>query len=137
MVTFRTSFSLGAFALLIAASLGTASPAQAVPYQGFAPANRMQPAKAKAEWLGVSSVSIKAGTTSEFIHSDCPSQFPVVVSGAFAGSTAAQDSSYTLGYDGPRIDESPPNFGEWGWHFYWPGGAPDGTSFSFSLYCSK
>lgn len=88
-------------------------------------------------WQSISNYSVPNGTTSLFYHYPCPAQDPIVVSGGFASNNTGQSTSYALGYNGPRTDESPPNFGEWGWHFYWPDGAPSGTVLTFTVYCTK
>jgi hypothetical protein len=88
-------------------------------------------------WQGNASFSFPTNTTSIFLHEDCPASFPVVVNGAFAFNGTGQTSQVFLGYNGPRIDENPPSYTEWGWHFYWPGGSPAGTTALFSLFCAK
>jgi hypothetical protein len=88
-------------------------------------------------WEEVGSVSIPQGRTSQFVHADCPAAYPVAVNGAFAFNSAGQASAVSLGYNGPRIDENPPDYQEWGWHFSWASGAPSGVAVSFALFCSR
>ncbi len=90
-----------------------------------------------AGWQSPYTYSVATGLTSLFFHYPCPSKFPVVSSGGFAGNSVLQTSVVSLGYSGPRTDETPANYNEWGWHFYWSGGAPAGTTITFTVYCVK
>ena len=137
MSKFR-AFSGMALMAALAAFIGSGAPAKAVTYNPVAMIGIMNPAKkAPGVWQQASTYSVPSGTTSLFYHYPCPSRLPVVVNGGFNSNSAGQSSTFTLGYNGPRMDESPPNFGEWGWHFNWPGGAPSGIVLTFTVYCAK
>ena len=87
-------------------------------------------------WLGVTSFSFTAGTTSIQLGTSCPSGYNAS-SGAYALNSVGQTSGVYVTYNGPRIDENPVNYNEYGWHFYWPGGSPSGTTALFDVYCVK
>jgi hypothetical protein len=88
-------------------------------------------------WQGNSTYDFSTSTTSIFLHEDCPASYPVAVNGAFALNSTGQTSEVYLAYNSPRTDESPPDYGEWGWHFYWPYGSPAGVVGTFTLFCAK
>jgi hypothetical protein len=97
------------------------------------------PAKAGAGWQPNSTYAVPPGTGSLFFHYPCPASFPVVWNGAFAFSAANgnQTQQVYLQYNGPRLDETPVNYGEWGWHFFWPSGSPNPTHITFSVFCQR
>ena len=104
------------------------------------PSIQIKPSMAQssgAGWQGVATFSFQTGTTSIFLHADCPSNVPIVTNGAYALNSTGQTSQVYVAYDAPRIDESPPNYNEWGFHFYWPAGSPAGTTGVFNIFCQK
>jgi hypothetical protein len=94
------------------------------------------PAWSFSGWQPTATYDVPTGLTSLFYHYPCPSGSLRAVSGGFATNSIGQTSNFSLGFDGPRLDESPPSFHEWGWHFYWPAGAPAGVTINFSVYCN-
>ena len=88
-------------------------------------------------WQAPSTLSIPAGRTSQFVGEQCKAPADVVWNGAFAMNSVGQSSNVSLGFNGPRIDENPPDFSSWGWHFFWPNGAPAGVTITFSVLCQK
>jgi hypothetical protein len=103
------------------------------------PCGLAAPAVVTPGWQPEFTYSVPAGTVSLFFHFSCPSSFPVVWNGAFAFSAANgnQTQQVYLQYNGPRLDENPVNYGEWGWHFYWPSGSPNPTQITFAPFCQK
>jgi hypothetical protein len=93
------------------------------------------PAQAAAGWQKPSTFDVPTGTKSLFFHFPCPANEPVVLSGGYAANSVGQNSAIHLGFNGPLLDKTPPNFGEWGWHFFWPGGSPAGVKITFDVYC--
>jgi len=92
---------------------------------------------AKAGWQPVGSFDVPTDQTNQHVGMNCPTAFPVVHSGAFAMNSVGQASNFSLSFNGPRIDEMPPDFAAWGWHFFWPDGAPAGITILFDVYCEK
>jgi hypothetical protein len=90
-------------------------------------------------WQPNANYTVPPGTTSLFYHYSCPSSFPVVWNGAFAFSAANGNQTQVvyLQYNGPRLDETPVSYAEWGWHFYWPSGSPNPTQIEFAVFCNK
>ena len=90
-------------------------------------------------WQPEFTYTVPAGTVSLFFHDPCPASFPIVWNGAFAFSAANGNQTQVvyLQYNGPRLDETPVNYGEWGWHFYWPSGSPNPTQITFAPFCQK
>ena len=128
-----------AAAILGGGALGSSNaPAKAGPIS-MNPTARISPAGRVTSmgWLGNAGFNFTTGTTSIFIHEDCPASHPVAVTGAFAFNSTGQTAAVYLGYNGPRLDESPPDYHEWGWHFFFPSGSPAGTSATFSIFCAK
>jgi hypothetical protein len=107
--------------LVVAGLIGFATPAWA--------ANR--------GWQTPYLFNVAAGQTTQQFGMNCPPDFPVVVSGAFAANAVGQTSQVSLSFNGPRIDENPPDLNAWGWHFDWPQGAPAGLTIKFDVYCVK
>lgn len=103
------------------------------------PCGLVAPAVVTKGWQPEFTYSVPSGTTALFFHFPCPSSFPVVWNGAFAFSAANgnQTQQVYLQYNGPRLDENPVNYGEWGWHFYWPSGSPNPTQITFAPFCQK
>jgi hypothetical protein len=94
------------------------------------------PAQAAAGWQKPSTLDIPQGTKSFSAKYACPASDPVVVSGAFAANSVGQEVAVHLNFNGPRLDKSPPNFGEWAWHFTFVGaGAPAGVTITFDVFC--
>jgi hypothetical protein len=110
-----------------------------VPTLDAAPCGLAAPAAVTRGWQPEFTYSVPAGTVSLFFHFSCPSSFPVVWNGAFAFSAANgnQTQQVYLQYNGPRLDENPVSYGEWGWHFYWPAGSPNPTQITFAPFCQK
>lgn len=100
-----------------------------------------QPAPAQAASPGwqpvVANVTIPQGQTTHFFELNCPAAFPVVISGSYAFNSLGQASGVAVGFNGPRIDESPPQFNGWGWNFNFIGGAPAGVTVSLDIDCQK
>ncbi len=92
-------------------------------------------AQAAAGWQAPAVVTITAGQVSEFIHYGCPSSLPVAQNGSFEFNSVGQEDDVYLGYNGPRYDESPPDYSTWGWHFYWPSGAKSGETVDLNIMC--
>jgi hypothetical protein len=93
------------------------------------------PANAAPGWQAPVTFDVPRGTKSMFFHLPCPASDPVVVSGGYAANEIGQNSPIHTGFNGPRLDETRPNFGDWGWHFFWPAGSPQGVRISFDVYC--
>jgi hypothetical protein len=94
------------------------------------------PAKAAAGWQKPAPFDVPTGTKSLFFHYPCPDTEPVVVSGGYAANAAGQNSAIHTGFNGPLLNQTPPDFSDWGWHFFWPGsGSPKGTTITFDVYC--
>jgi len=96
-----------------------------------------KPASAAAGWQAVGSFSVPTGQVNQQIGYNCPAAFPVAYNGSYAFNATGQASQVYLTFNGTRIDESPASFSEWAWHFYWPGGAPAGTTVLLDIYCKK
>ncbi len=96
-----------------------------------------RPLIVKSGWQPKFLYAVPPGTVSLFFHFPCPQEFPVVWNGAFAFSAANGDQTQVVyfQYNGPRLDEKPTGFGEWGWHFYWPSGSPNPTNITFASFC--
>ena len=78
---------------------------------------------------------VVAGQTELFYHYPCPASPDIVWNGAYAMNSVGQSSEVYLGFNGPRLDENPASYAEWGWHFYWPAGAPAGVTITFNVFC--
>jgi hypothetical protein len=118
--------------LSLAAGLAAAAaPASAAP-ELFLRAN----GASGAGWQAAAPVSIPAGQGSLFIHYACPGNL-IVDSGAYTANSVGQTAQFAVGFNGPRLDESPAYFGEWGWTFAFPGGAPSGLVITFDIHCVK
>jgi hypothetical protein len=115
---------------------GTAAPAQAAVKgsSAFTITPSMIKSAGPNHWIATGTASIPQGTGSIQIGMNCPNGL-IASSGAFALNAAGQSTQVSLSFDGPRIDESPPAYSSWGWHFFFPGGAPSGVSGLFTLYC--
>ena len=88
-------------------------------------------------WQSVGTFSIAQGQVNQFVSYDCPSNLPYAMDGAFAFNSVGQSAEVYLGFNGPRLDENPPSFTSWGWHFYFPGGAPANTTVNLDVNCQK
>ena len=95
------------------------------------------PARAASGWQGVATFNVPTGQVNQQYGYNCPSNFPIAHSGTFAMNATGQASQVFLSFNGTRIDETPPNFNAWAWHFYWPAGAPAGITILFDAYCAK
>lgn len=95
------------------------------------------PAMAASGWQQVGEVTIPTGEAGVQEGFNCPANLPVAHSGAFAMNSVGQTSQVYLSFNGPRIDETTPDFTGWAWHFYWPAGAPAGITIKFDVYCAK
>jgi hypothetical protein len=136
MSQFRARLAFGLPVVAVLAAFASFGPATAVAYPTYA-IGRVQPDGKKAAWTSVATYNVPQGTTSLNYSYPCGSG-NIAISGGFYGNSVAQNSSYTVGAIGPRIDESSPDYSTWGWHFYWgSGGAPSGTTFNFAVYCQK
>lgn len=93
------------------------------------------PAHAAAGWQGTSSFTFVTGEVNQQIGYNCPSNLPIAHSGAFAFNSVGQTAEVYLSFNGPRIDIG--QLGNWAWHFYFPSGAPAGTTAQFNVYCAK
>jgi hypothetical protein len=113
-----------------AASAGSAIALATVLACGF-----MAPAQAGEGWQPTASFTFTAGETSQFLHEDCPKSTDVAVMGAFEFNSVGQTDNVNLGYNGPRLDTTPVEYYEWGWHFAWPAGAKAGETANFAIYC--
>jgi hypothetical protein len=104
-----------------------------------APCGLAAPAVVRKGWQPEFTYTVPPGTTSLFFHDPCPASFPFVWNGAFAFSAQNGDQTQQvyLQYNGPRLDENPVDYGEWGWHFYWPSGSPNPTQITFAPFCQK
>ncbi len=103
MSKFR-AFSGMALMAALAAFIGSGAPAKAGTYNPVAMNGIMNPAKkAPGVWQQASTYSVPSGTTSLFYHYSCPSSLPIVVNGGFNSNSAGQSSTFTLGYNGPRM----------------------------------
>jgi hypothetical protein len=119
--------SLGSIAgLATALALGIAIYGQPAPAQA-----------AVAGWQGVVAFSYPQGQQTHFYEINCPAAFPVVVSGSYAFNSVGQASGVAVGFSGPRIDESPPQFNGWGWNFNFVNGAPAGVTVLLDINCQK
>jgi len=92
------------------------------------------PAQAAPGWQKPFTFDVPTGRTSQFIHYPCPGSL-VADSGGFAFNSVGQADDVYLGFNGPRVDESPANFHEWGWHFFWPAGAKAGETVIVDVHC--
>jgi hypothetical protein len=92
-------------------------------------------AHAAAGWQAVGTANIPTGTVNQQLGYTCPSNLPVALNGSYAFNSTGQASQVFLTFNGTRIDI--PSFGQWAWHFYWPGGAPAGTTVLLDVYCVK
>jgi hypothetical protein len=126
---------LAAALALGAAFAGAHVPAQA---QSIAPHTdvTIRPAKTVIGWQGAAPVSIPASQGSAFIHYGCPTG-TVVDSGAYFFNEQGQNNPVAVTFNGPRLDEDPAYFGEWGWSFAWPAGAPSGLTVTVDIHCVK
>jgi hypothetical protein len=95
------------------------------------------PAQAAAGWQVPQTFSISQGRTTQFIGYNCPADAPLVTAGAYDFAPSAQASGAELFFNGPRIDETPPFYGGWGFGFGWAAGAPAGTSVIVDIFCVK
>ena len=94
------------------------------------------PAEAAAGWQKPATMAVPAGTKELFFDYPCPDTEPVVVNGAFGQNAEGLGTAVHLGFNGPRIDETPPDFSTWRWHFLWVGnGSKAGTTMTFDAYC--
>ena len=66
------------------------------------------PSQAAAGWQSPFLFSVPTGEVSLFFHYPCPAAFPIAQNGAFEMNGTGQTSQVSLGYNGPRYDESPP-----------------------------
>lgn len=114
------------------ASVGFAS---AVAVVSLLASGFVDPANAASGWQTPSTFAVPTGETSLFYHYPCPSNAGVVWNGGYSMNSIGQTSEVYLGFNGPRLDESPVSYAEWGWHFYWPGGAPAGITITFNVFC--
>jgi hypothetical protein len=101
------------------------------------PCGLVAPAVVTVGWQPNANYTVPPGTNSLFYHYACPTTFPVVWSGAFAFSAANGNQTQVVyfQYNGPRLDETPVSYAEWGWHFYWPSGSPNPTQITFAVNC--
>ncbi len=112
-----------------------AAAAVAIAAAGLLACGFVAPAQAGSGWQGTGTFAVPTGQTSQFVHMSCPTAFPRVWNGAFAMNNIGQTSEVYLAFNGPRIDETPPDYTEWGWHFFWPAGAPAGIVITFDVFC--
>ena len=131
LVSFRR-FTVTALALGAAfVSANVAAQAQIAPHSEVA----IRPFKsAPIGWQVPAPVSIAAGAGSIFIHYGCPSGTLVDSAGYFFNQQG-QSNPVAITFDGPRLDENPAYFGDWGWSFAWPAGAPSGLSVTVDIHC--
>jgi hypothetical protein len=96
------------------------------------------PAAVRRGWQGIATYSVSTGLNSLEYSYPCPGSFPVAWNGGYEFVGSAQgDTVYTTAV-GPRLDEGPSTgFAVYGWHFYWPSGAPAGTQIYFDAFCQK
>ena len=92
-------------------------------------------ANAGSKWKVTGTFNVPAGQLDQFLHVPCPTGL-IAVSGGFLPNAAAKPGMLVLG-NGPRVDESPPDFSEWSWIFDWPSGAPSGSQIRYAVYCNK
>lgn len=136
----RLPFGLCALLLAIA-SASAGERITTAPGGGYAvdatPPTAIHPLVVTAGWQPKYLYVVPPATTSLFFHFPCPGQFPVVWNGAFAFVAANGDQTQQVffQYNGPRLDEKPTGYGEWGWHFYWPSGWPNPTNIIFAPFC--
>jgi hypothetical protein len=90
---------------------------------------------ATAGWQSPFLFSVATGTVNQFFSYNCPGAFPVAQNGAFEMNSVGQSSQVYVAYNGPRYDENPPAYNVWGFHFYWPNGAPAGVTINFNAMC--
>jgi hypothetical protein len=93
------------------------------------------PALAAAGWQTIETFNIPTGEVSLQLGYACPSAFPIAHSGSYSMNATGQVSDVFVTSNGARIDV--PNFSQWAWHFYFPGGAPAGVSVLYDAYCAK
>ncbi len=95
------------------------------------------PAQAAVGWQAPQTFSIPQGRTTQFIGFNCPADAPLVTNGVYAFNPVAQTLNAELFFNGPRIDQSPPFNGAWGFGFGWAAGAPSGTSVIVDIFCAR
>ncbi len=104
---------------------------------GLAILGSVAPAQAAVGWQTRFTYDVPASTTSVFLHLGCPANAAVADSGAYTFNNIGQVSNVDVTFNGPRLDESQPYYGEWGWVFNWPTGAPSGTVVEINVHCVK
>jgi hypothetical protein len=89
-------------------------------------------------WQTPTVVDITAGAADKFLHMACPTGYSVQNGAYFALTEASIGNGFALTGQGPRLDLTPAQYGEWAWNFVWPnGGAPAGTQLVFNVLCKK
>jgi hypothetical protein len=124
--------------VFITTDLAGGAQAQPFPSKTYEPAPvtfQSDAKKQKAGWQKSFVFTFSNGQTGQQIGANCPTKFPVVVSGAFAFNSVGQTDEISLSFNGPRDDETPPSYNAWGWHFAWPNGAMSGESVRLNIYC--
>jgi hypothetical protein len=119
-------------------ALATFAPAQAAT-QAVSPKQEVfvhAAGRAGAGWQGAFTYAVPQGSSGLFFHYGCPAT-TLVENGGFAFNSVGQAQDYPLTFNGPRLDENPAFFGEWGWGFNFPGGAPANMTITFDVRCVK
>jgi hypothetical protein len=94
------------------------------------------PAHAAAGWQKPFTFDVPKATKQFSFHYPCPDTEPVAVTGGYASNSIGQPVPVHLTINGPRLDETPPDFSDWEWHLVYVGtGAPEGTKVTFDVYC--
>ena len=93
------------------------------------------PAEAASGWQKPFTIAVPTNTKEIFFDYPCPDTEPLAVNGAFAANDPGLDVDIHLGFNGPRIDKTPPDFSEWRWHFRWAVASKPGTRITFDAYC--
>jgi hypothetical protein len=107
----------------------------ALPALALCAAAAATPAAATTGWQTPSTFNIPTGQVNQQIGYNCPATTPIAHDGSFAFNSVGQTSEVYLSFNGPRFDI--PSKTEWAWHFFWPAGAPAGTSVILNVYCAK
>lgn len=89
-------------------------------------------------WQSPQVYAVPTGTGGLFYHYSCPAGRPVAQNGSFEfDGDVGQLDTVSLTYNGPRYDESTPDYSTWGWFFRWPSNSKAGETITFNVQCEK
>jgi hypothetical protein len=102
------------------------------------PASQADAKPGSTGWQATFTFTVPTGTPDLFEHLSCPTGYSVQNGAYFALNAATTGNGFALTGQGPRLDLTPPQYGEWAWNFVWPnGGAAAGSQIVFNVLCKK